>query len=64
MFENSLLVIVVLADDLNIVSYKIHRVESHTKLANQVDISALLHLLKESCKLQKRMSVSRAERIR
>ena len=44
-----LLVAAVLADDLHIVSNKVDRVETDTKLPNEIDISTLLHLLQEGC---------------
>mmetsp|Transcript_15232 Transcript_15232/g.41242 ORF Transcript_15232/g.41242 Transcript_15232/m.41242 type:complete len:225 (-) Transcript_15232:624-1298(-) len=43
-----LLVIVVLGNDLHPVGHKVHGVETHTKLTNQVDIPTLLHLLQEA----------------
>lgn len=44
-----LLVIIVLGGHFDIVCHQIHGVETNTKLANQIDISTLLHLFQESC---------------
>jgi hypothetical protein len=45
----SLLVIVVLADDLHVVSHQVGAVEADSKLADEVDVASLLHLLQEGC---------------
>lgn len=47
--DDSLLVIVVLGDDLNPVSNQVHGVEPDAKLADEVHVPALLHLLQEGC---------------
>ena len=50
----SLLVVIVLAVDLHEVSHEVDGVEADTKLTNQVDVPARLHLLQERCGARKR----------
>lgn len=49
MQRSILFVIVMLANNFNIVSNKIHRIESNTKLPNKIKISTCLHFLHKCC---------------
>ena len=45
-----LFVIIVFANDFNVVSNKINRVETNSKLTNEIEISTCLHFLNECCR--------------
>lgn len=46
---HSLYIVVVLGHHLHIVCHQVDGVEAHAKLANEVEVAALLHLLQEGC---------------
>ena len=48
-FRGILFIIVMFADDFNIVGNKIDRVEPNTKLANEIEVSTCLHFLHKCC---------------
>lgn len=51
-YYSLLVVIVVLGHNLHVVSHQVHRVEPNTELADQVDVTTLLHVLQEGCEGQ------------
>lgn len=57
---HSLLVVIVLRDDLDPVSHQVHTVEADTELADEVYVTTLLHLLQEGCVHQERREANKS----